>query len=920
MLNVQNKKVVGEIARTTYQANRKQNLLIIFAIVLTTFLIAVIIAIGTGYWNTVTQRQIRMQGMDYDIELSEPREDQADKIKSMDNVQCAGLCIKCAILEAYQGQIMDKTRLYWLDETCWEEQTIPALESYKGHYPQRENEIMLGRNTLKAMGISNPEIGMKLVIDYYSLAEDDAGASVADVAPDDAGGADSGSAENVAGDSGGQGDAGASAESAPEDFAADVAAGTAAGSTGDSAGNADGQDDAQSLQKEFVLCGWFLDYTGSQKGYVSQGFLDGTGVKQTDFTQGSLKITLKNPLYSEQEIVEMQQAIGLSGTQLIFADYDTISNFCKMIAVLAALLFMIFASGYLFIYNALYISISKDIRYYGQLKTIGMTSVQMKRMVYLQAFWNALAGIPAGLAAAAAVSQLVVPRILQAVNPAIPADGIVSINPWIFLVAGGFALLVNWSGSRKPAKIVGECSAIEAIRYTAGMNRRKFGGKGICKQSGKGIRKREHSGIYAMAMQNMFRDKKQAVIIFASFIIAISVFLIINVVILANDGRHILSETETEDLRFIDQTVLEEEKAQVITEEKINQIKAVEGVKSVRRVTSARVIIPYQEEVYGAYFKELHHSRYSPGNYEEDLASYQQNPGNALYAPRLIGIDKKGFQVLCEGLGEDLSKDLNWDDFNCGKAAVAVKGFTEGDNGITGKTVRFFLPDGAEPGKEHRIRIAAVGGISDNPAFFSGGCMPDLIVSEQYAEKLLKNPLTELVNVEYEEAFSAETEKKALAVFEGEKRISHDSKLDLYNDMKNAELSVKVLGNSLGFIIAMLAALNYLNMTAVSLLSRAKEFAGLESIGMTAKQTRKMLRAEGVGYVAISIVLALAAGLPASYAVFCGVNVHHISFAVPWLNNLILFAVFLLLCMAAPVLIYQKTQKRSIVERLRSGE
>lgn len=197
--------------------------------------------------------------------------------------------------------------------------------------------------------------------------------------------------------------------------------------------------------------------------------------------------------------------------------------------------------------------------------------------------------------------------------------------------------------------------------------------------------------------------------------------------------------------------------------------------------------------------------------------------------------------------------------------------------------------------------------------------MPDLIVSEQYAEKLLKNPLTELVNVEYEEAFSAETEKKALAVFEGEKRISHDSKLDLYNDMKNAELSVKVLGNSLGFIIAMLAALNYLNMTAVSLLSRAKEFAGLESIGMTAKQTRKMLLAEGVGYVAISIVLALAAGLPASYAVFCGVNVHHISFAVPWLNNLILFAVFLLLCMAAPVLIYQKTQKRSIVERLRSG-
>lgn len=81
-----------------------------------------------------------------------------------------------------------------------------------------------------------------------------------------------------------------------------------------------------------------------------------------------------------------------------------------------------------------------------------------------------------------------------------------------------------------------------------------------------------------------------------------------------------------------------------------------------------------------------------------------------------------------------------------------------------------------------------------------------------------------------------------------------------------------------------------------------------------------MLRTEGFGYVAISIAVALAAGLPASYAVFYGMNVHHISFAVPWFSNLILFLIFLLLCMAAPVLIYQKTQKRSIIERIQSVE
>ena len=49
------------------------------------------------------------------------------------------------------------------------------------------------------------------------------------------------------------------------------------------------------------------------RGYVSQKFFETTGVEQTDFTQGSLKITLNNPLYSEEDIVAMQKAIRVEG-------------------------------------------------------------------------------------------------------------------------------------------------------------------------------------------------------------------------------------------------------------------------------------------------------------------------------------------------------------------------------------------------------------------------------------------------------------------------------------------------------------------------------------------------------------------------------------------------------------------------------
>ena len=53
----------------------------------------------------------------------------------------------------------------------------------------------------------------------------------------------------------------------------------------------------------------------------------------------------------------MQNQINLSGNQIIEADYDTISNFIKTMVGLFILLVLVFMSGYLFIYNTLYISV-----------------------------------------------------------------------------------------------------------------------------------------------------------------------------------------------------------------------------------------------------------------------------------------------------------------------------------------------------------------------------------------------------------------------------------------------------------------------------------------------------------------------------------------------------------------------------------
>lgn len=857
MLKVSNQKITAEIASTTYKANGKRNLLTIFALFLTTFLISVIIALGVSYWNTISQRQMRMEGMDYDVELTEPAEEQVQIIRDMDEVRYAGLAVKCAIVEEYNGKTLDKMRLYWLDDICWEKQTVPALEEYEGHYPQKENEIMLSGSALTAIGIDKPREGMSIPVTYYTLASEEEDAA----------------AENV----------------------------QAAGD--------------QSIQKEFILSGWYTDYTGNDRGYVSEAFFKETGVKQADLTQGALKITLNNPLYSEKDIIRMQQAVGIRRLQIIEGDYDTISSFLKMSVVLAGLLLMIFASGWLFIYNTLYISITKDIRYYGQLKTIGMTSRQLKNVVYRQAFFNSCIGIPAGLLASAVVSRLVIPGILHMVNPSVPASQVTPVSVWIFLLAGGFALLTNFLSSRKPAKLAGEVPPVEAMKYVAGS-----AGTPKPQRASKTARapKPQRSGnlLFSMAKQNMFRDKKQAAVIFLSFIIALSVFVTVNVIIVGNEAARVLNESMDYDICFKNETTLDDDRRQLITDEAIENVRNISGVKEVRKVTSTVAVVPYQEEVYGEYLREIYKTRHSPGNYEEDMKQYKNDPAYSMFNSRLIGLDEAGFALVNEKLGNVLDKDQ----FMRGEIAVSPNFFLEGDSGMKGKTVHFYLPDGLHPDKEETVKIAAVGESDINPAYFAGGYIPELMVSENYAQKLMGETFTELIEVVYDEPLSAGTEEAVRAVFAGEDDITYNSKLERYNEMKESENQVRVLGGSLGIILAMLAVLNYLNVMAAGIQARQDELATLESIGMTVKQTKNMLRLEGAGYALISIAGALILGIPLSFAAFQAMNVYFISYSVPWAANLILFAVVLLVCITAPVGLYRKTQNRSVIERLRNVE
>ena len=67
------------------------------------------------------------------------------------------------------------------------------------------------------------------------------------------------------------------------------------------------------------------------------------------------------------------------------------------------------------------------------------------------------------------------------------------------------------------------------------------------------------------------------------------------------------------------------------------------------------------------------------------------------------------------------------------------------------------------------------------------------------------------------------------------------------------------MGNAISVVIAIVGILNFINSMVTSVVSRRKEFAMIQSVGMSKKQLRKMLILEGLYYAGLT--------LAASYAV-----------------------------------------------------
>lgn len=92
---------------------------------------------------------------------------------------------------------------------------------------------------------------------------------------------------------------------------------------------------------------------------------------------------------------------------------------------------------------------------------------------------------------------------------------------------------------------------------------------------------------------------------------------------------------------------------------------------------------------------------------------------------------------------------------------------------------------------------------------------------------------------------------------EDESGLMYESKASVRAEFENFQRMFLILGGVLCAIIWLVGILNYFNAIMTGILSRRREFAVLQAVGMTNRQLRKMLVYEGIFYALSAAVAAL---------------------------------------------------------------
>lgn len=849
------KNILNHFVKCTMKSNRFQNRVMVLTVALVTLLMTIMFGAGIGTIQNIQTAELRIKGTTANgflINVSDM--EVIDKLNQLDYVSKPGIQEFVGEVNGLKGiGVTQSVIMTSYSETEWNAHILPTITEMQGNYPNESNEILLSLWTLKKLGIKQPETGMTLTVLFTTL-------------------------------------------------------------------------DGERRSEDFVLSGWYHDYLkedqtsgntmAAELYYLHQGLNRnpvGNMIVSETFAAQYAKAEGRLVAFEVDKSLNADEALqrlsdDLSTDNIIVSGLK--NDYASMITVIllpALLVVLVIICGYLLLYNIMNISILRDMHMFGQLKTLGAASGQIKTIVRRQTNVLSLYGISIGLLLGLFLSKMILPGLLKTIMEGGRYETSmtyeVSVSPIICIFAVAFAYLTVFISCSKPARAAGKVSPIEALRYT--------------EQSGKVKQHNTSNGgkLYRMAFRNVFRSRKRAVITVLSLFMGMFLFMAIHIALFDLD-YDVRFENEIPDNFILSnlsyQTGQYEGLTNFFDEDTIQMIKNWDGVEKVNCEYAEPILVTKGQDILTPYLNK------QAKNTEEIGDNELQAVASGLPIERLLNFsyestftEEEIYSLMTSGKGILLP---------------AVEGADY--QSLTGKEIAFCHEKKQDA--EETFIIAGIlkwsGSFAYNDRYsnfghFFGSIATTIYMSEAGIRRLAESPVVLDLKLDGNSAKDQEIQDRLDELFGDNAQIKINSQLKSRKSADAILNSIKKTATVFSLFLLFMGMVNFVNVIFTSIYSRQKELAAMESIGMTKGQLKRMLILEGVYYTILTMALLLTIGIPASYGVVQLMKniIYFAAFGVPIGLLTATFLAMLALCAVIPLIVFGSIARESIVERLRKG-
>lgn len=851
MLKVNSKIAVRRLSNKSFRANVSRNIIAVIAIALTAILFTALFTVGSGVIENMQRQTMRQAGGDGMLYLKYINDEQFEAVKDhplIDRISYNRLICD----EVIEDKLLKRhAEIYYMNDVGMD---LGFCAPTHGRKPTAENEIIMDTKAMKMLGLPE-EVG------------------------------------------------------APVTFKLKI-------------------HNGEIVERDFVLSGWWeADPTFDMASImvVSKAYIDAhidelyinyndtyemTGVINS-YIMCKNSFGLENKL--ERIITESGYSMDEGAPNYIASNVNwsyMSSNFSldlpTVAGVLAAIALIIF-TGYLIIYNIFQISVIKDIRFYGLLKTIGTTGTQIKKIIRRQAFMLSCIGIPIGLVAGYFIGTAIVPLIMNNSTYA-GADFSTSANPLVFIGSTFFALVTVAISTSKPGRIAASVSPVEAVRYTDNTSAKK-----------KKRKSRGGAKISGMATANLGRNKKRTTLVIVSMSLSLVLFNTIYTMSIGFDMDKFLSTfVETDYLvshaNLINYRYRGDD--DTVTESMISAIESQSGFKEGGRFyADIRDAENFRNIPTGRDTHYLNVNKDDKGNYFCAVYGLEDFPlSNLKVIDGEIDYEKlKSGKYILEGVYTDDNHNPIWESshYDVGDTVTLCNyrgsGETYAENEYT----------------EYSYEVMAKVEINNFTNSCRIGYDYSYYLPADVYKTMVENPgvMSYVYNVD--DGTEIETDIFLKNYTENiEPVMAYSSKATKAKEFESMRNTLIIVGGVLSLIIGLIGVLNFINSMLTSILTRKREFAMLQSIGMTSKQLVKMLITEGLIYTAsagaVSVVLGTA--VSALLADTIAANLWFFTYKFTLLPLIATIPILLVIGTLLPMLVLKSVEKQSIVDRLRETE